>query len=353
VCRLDLIVLVGPPLAAAAWRARGGGRPFRLAALAGGPALLWSAFAFVYYGSIWPNTALAKLPANIGLAERVPQGLRYLADAAIADPVTVLVIGAAVARAWWRAADQALAVGSIAALAYVVAVGGDFMTGRFLSALAVVAIAILARHVAWDRRRAAAVATASLALGLVMPQSPLRVWQQPRAGDPLVTHGAGIADERAFYAPYTSAVAAWRGSHPRDHPWAQGGRTLAVAPTVFVYEGVGLLGYYAGPGVHIVDPMALTDPLLARRPANSPWRIGHFRRFVPRGYIERLQACVARAFPDDHVAPPTATCVDAPPRVVPMDAAVAASYARIAAITQLPLSDPRRTALLWAGGLDW
>ena len=54
-------------------------------------------------------------------------------------------------------------------------------------------------------------------------------------------------------------------------------------------QALGLYGYYAGPGVHILDVVALTDPLLARLPARSGrWRIGHFERAIPPGYARSL-----------------------------------------------------------------
>jgi arabinofuranosyltransferase len=226
------------------------------------------------------------------------------------------------------------------------------MTGRFLSAPAIVAIAILAPYVSWPPRRAAAVATAALAIGLAMPQSPLRVWRQPRPGDPLVSHGHGILDERAVYAPYTGVVPVLtRGVHPRDHPWAVGGRAMGAMPRVATFEAVGLLGYYAGPGLHVVDPMALTDPLLARLPADRPWRIGHFRRTLPEGYVGMLEACIANAFPGRAVAPPVATCLDVPEALTTMPGPEGAKYQRIAAFTQLPLWDARRLTALRRGGL--
>jgi arabinofuranosyltransferase len=352
--RLDLVVLIGPPLAAAAWQARRGGYPLlvRSVLLAAGPLVLWWAFAFVYYGSIWPNTALAKLPSNVGLSERLPQGLRYLVDAAVVDPLTVVVITSATVWAWWRDEARAAAVGLTASLCYVVAVGGDFMTGRFLSAPAIVAVAFLVRSARWTGRGAAVVAAASVALGLAMPQSPLRVWQQPQVGDAIVSHGAGIVDERAVYAPYTSVIAAAGGTRPSDHPWARGGRAMAVAAQVVTFEAVGLLGYHAGPGIHIVDPMALTDPWLARLPADRPWRVGHLRRTIPVGYVDFLRACVANAFPGHAIAPPSRTCLD--PDMQPstaMDPPTAEAYTRIATLTQLPLTDARRLAQLRRGGL--
>ena len=53
-----------------------------------------------------------------------------------------------------------------------------------------------------------------------------------------------------------------------------------------------MTGYAAGTDEIIVDLLALSDPLLARLPVRDPedWRIGHFRRTVPDGYMERLTA---------------------------------------------------------------
>ncbi len=57
---------------------------------------------------------------------------------------------------------------------------------------------------------------------------------------------------------------------------------------VYIYDTIGMPGFYAGPGRHIVDVWALSDPLLARLPAQPKWRIGHYTRTVPHGYIESL-----------------------------------------------------------------
>ena len=103
VCGLDLLALTGPPLIAAVWARReetGRAGAARLALVAAAPLLAWSAFAFFYYGTVVPNTALAKLPPNIGLLERIRGHCAILADAAAVDPVTVATIGATAAWAW-------------------------------------------------------------------------------------------------------------------------------------------------------------------------------------------------------------------------------------------------------------
>ena len=58
-----------------------------------------------------------------------------------------------------------------------------------------------------------------------------------------------------------------------------------------VSDGPGLAGFAAGPGVHTIDPMALTDPLLARiafRPGGD-WRPGHLTRPCRDGYPESVE----------------------------------------------------------------
>jgi hypothetical protein len=54
---------------------------------------------------------------------------------------------------------------------------------------------------------------------------------------------------------------------------------------------VGFFGYYAGPEVHVVDLLALNDPLLARLPPSDQRSgLGHLGRMVPDGYIETLES---------------------------------------------------------------
>ena len=61
---------------------------------------------------------------------------------------------------------------------------------------------------------------------------------------------------------------------------------------VVVRDAVGFFGFAAGPDVHVVDQAGLGDALLARLPPEQrpQWRIGHFFRTVPPGYVESLAA---------------------------------------------------------------
>ena len=39
----------------------------------------------------------------------------------------------------------------------------------------------------------------------------------------------------------------------------------------------------------MIDTRALADPLLARLPVSAGWRIGHFTRELPLGYLESVK----------------------------------------------------------------
>jgi hypothetical protein len=55
---------------------------------------------------------------------------------------------------------------------------------------------------------------------------------------------------------------------------------------------IGTYGIEFGPKFHIVDESALTDRFLAQqefKASNFEWRIGHFTRPVPSGYLEAIR----------------------------------------------------------------
>ena len=163
------------------------------------PGLSWVAFATVYYGAPLPNTALAKL-GHAPLSQNLNQGLDYLTNSIQLDPVllpvTALGLGVALVRMRKSLVLAAFALGSALYLAYVVSIGGDFMSGRFLTVPFLVAVAAL---VATGRRAVLAVLPIALVLGLLSATGPLRTttsFHAPNWDD------AGIADERGWYYPH-------------------------------------------------------------------------------------------------------------------------------------------------------
>jgi len=290
--RLDALLIVLPALGWAFWQRRSW-RALGWLALGFLPLVAWTAFSLFYYGFPFPNTAYAKLATGIAAADLARQGMSYLLNSLRWDPLTLVVIAAAVALAVYRrrTGGLAIAAGIVLYLLYVVSIGGDFMSGRFLTLPLLAAVGLLladsgrAETATHPTRRTIASAATLILILSAAGHLPVLLAGSP-TGDAARRDG-DIADERAYYTPYTGLFA-----DRILHPWAEQGLVLrAEGPAVVEHGNVGFLGYYAGPAVHIIDRNGLTDPLLARLPVRDPagWRIGHFRREVPAGYADTLQ----------------------------------------------------------------
>jgi arabinofuranosyltransferase len=348
--RLDLALLIAPGMAVEIYRSR------RLRwqeivaplALASVPVILWHLFALFYYGFALPNTAYAKLGTGIPAAELIAQGLRFLGQSFRDDPVTLLTIAAAALAGLWRPTAQTAAIACAMALSlgYIVRAGGDFMSGRFLTPAFLCAVMLLAKRLPnrWPAAVPVAIA-ATLAVSIARPMSPLRMGT-PFVQDSNLDLGNGIADERGVHYPATGFVAMLRGLRYTHHMWA---RKPVVMPTVDTVGAIGLFGYTSGPALHVIDPLALADPLLARLDIahGNGWRIGHFWRTPPEGYEQTVRACVGRLFPRAVIKPPSGNCLPYWNEVNHFrDPRLAEAYHELMLITQGPLTDRARLAAI-------
>jgi len=287
-CRLDLLLLLGPALIFQ-WRsARGQAGRWQALLVGFLPLLIWEVSATLYYGSPLPNSVQAKLGAR-PVTELAPQGLLYLWNSLRWDPVLLLACGLGIGpslialRRDWRPSGG-LALGGLLYIVYVVLVGGDFMSGRFLTEPFVLALVLLVHAESLPRQAVRVLAAAALCQGLLHPYSP---W---RSGSDF-THDqwddAAIADERGYYYNDTGLLYLWK--HGRE-PVKPGRGTPTEERRVVVMETVGIDGYTEGPMVHIVDKLALGDPLLSRLPCTDDMaRVGHWKREPPIGYAASLR----------------------------------------------------------------
>jgi arabinofuranosyltransferase len=279
--RIDAGLLVLPAFAVAAYR-----RPLRphvLATIAGFvPIAIWETFSVIYYGFPFPNTAYAKLSTGISQLALLRQGMHFFANVATTDPITFATVLAALAaviprrtRRFWP-----LSLGVALYLVYILRIGGDFMTGRFFAAPFFMAVLVLCRMPLprpWIAR-VALIATLVLVRFLVS------------LVDFGVSMSHGITDQRQLYSEGTRLITQAEFPLAERHEARRGLELQVNGPDVFEWGMIGMTGYFAGPKIHIIDVFALTDPLLARRPANPGSRIGHFRRRVPAGYVESLRS---------------------------------------------------------------
>jgi arabinofuranosyltransferase len=315
-------------LALSVWSWRGA---IRTVALAAAIPALYEVFRAGYFGSLLPNTALAKEAGESHWAE----GGRYLADfvrvQALWIPLVVLVIAAlslVLARLVPKRLALLWAVTAAAGLmhaAWVVRVGGDFMHARLLLPdwfLLVLPLAALP----WTLLRRPV-----MLLGGVMLVG-WSVWATVSIAPAFQSKVApGVVDERTNY------VANTRNEHPvtlADHhrnvwtTWgwdarrrAEAGRNVLIYPswhqrsrvtparagTYLVWPNIGMLGYAAGPDVYVVDGYGLADPVAARL-QSSEERAGH-SKVMGLAWIEaRFSSRSARLSPDATAAARVLAC---------------------------------------------
>jgi arabinofuranosyltransferase len=331
--RLDLAPLLLPALA---WVFLQSPRRRTIAAMAAAfaPLLAWEAFSLFYFGSLLPNTAHAKVFGAADTASLLSQGLRYLAHTARVDPPTLVALGGALALslrgpAWARW----VALGAMLQVVYTLRVGGDFMAGRFLTAPLLAATIAAAASPALRAPRRMAAATLCLVLAAWATPFPAFLAGADYGHQPgWVARGSlfrgPVLDERGVYYPHTGLLKVLRhGGHPIE-TWTE----VPIPPPgggsgVLVSGRIGLLGLRAGPAWHIVDPLALADPFLARLPARhaaSP-RPGHYPRDLPAGYLDTLRTGTNQIAAAD----------------------LAALYDDLSLATRAPLFAPGRLGALW------
>lgn len=192
----------------------------------------------------------------------------------------------AISRGGWR---RWLGCGAVLYLLYVTRIGGDFMAGRFYAPMVTVSALFVAEALA-------GVAIRRLALGVLLfaqlsiPGLPLSLGTD-RTSNYVWTWNEQdqIADEKAYYFRYSGLRNVVSGTG------FDTGRELLDRDDLIVNPSMGRLGYASADRRIVVDPMALTDPLLARLPALPNARIGHFLRDLQPATSKRFGAAAIRS----------------------------------------------------------
>ncbi|MCH8804630.1 MAG: hypothetical protein IH986_00900 [Planctomycetes bacterium] len=171
--------------------------------------------------------------------------------------------------------------------------GAIVLTAGLLTSAALFGMLLL------DRARGIGVASAAAAVLLAGILSLLDLTPRRPEIPP-----SGIADEWAWYAGrwndnrFTGPA---RHPNPKFQEWIDLGRDAAAyarefGPIAMFWPAAGIFPYHAGPEVHVVDILGLTDAFVARCPARPDSRIGHIEHELPRGYLE--SRAVINVWPD-------------------------------------------------------
>lgn len=309
--RPDAIVLIAPAVAINLWLTR----QWKAAVLGMMPVILWTIFSLSYYGSPVPNTALAKVGTGLSASDTAVQAIHYFNWSYENDPITLLILAIGLFCGLTNKSCRPLAIGLLLFIFYLFYVGADYMGGRFLSAPVLLA-ALLVTTTASKRNMTA--------LTLLLFCSTLFLNASPITPTDYVHEEIkyGIADERGIYHQWLGLSPVIRNGSWKRHPWFLEGLS---PPGVYTRCTVGMAGYAGGPEVRWIDPLALTEPFLARLPSRSGARTGHYERALPNGYLESVLTG----------------------KNLIADPALHALYADVALATQAPLLTPPRIAAIW------
>lgn len=284
--RPDLLVLIGPFFVVLLLKTYQSVRKtIQVIAIVSLPVLIWIIFSMIYYGFPFPNTAYAKLGTGINLIEIIKQGGFYFIDSISRDPITLSTITFGLLVGFRLSIiGISLAVGCVFYLAYILLIGGDFMSGRFLTSPLLISAIIFSRSNI-SKPQVKIFSIAAGLLGLTNINANLLSGSSYPYNDKIISSN-GIADERGGYFQQRGLLLSSRDSfHYRE--WNE----KEIKDVRVACGGIGYASIESGPSTHFVDECALADPLLARLPAqyNPKWRIGHFTRQIPINYLESIK----------------------------------------------------------------
>ncbi len=318
--RLDTLLFYLPVLIYEWWQEKDKWRATTQIALGFTPLVAWEIFSLIYYGFPFPNTYYAKAQNYVPLAQEIWGGLNYFFFTLKFDPLTWVVIIAALVVVFWQREKRGitLAIGMLLYLAYILQIGGDFMGGRFLSTAFLAATLLLLIYLfsKINLRKHWLLLPAVLALSAIASSPTYYLYAKGFE----TSRWNGVVDERMVYHttdflrvedlyafnsdPAHSVLnkvaffvrSLSRGTLFRfeaEHDWVDLGRELRAQAEeqgkLYLPQGAnGFTGYYAGPDVYLIHGLAITDGFLARVPPiyNPNWRSGHFMRLIPAGYLE-------------------------------------------------------------------
>lgn len=275
------------------------------------PLILWEIFSLFYYGFLFPNTKYAKLNTGISQEEYFGQGINYVIDFFARDLVSLLVIIFSfilVLIVGFKRQNQqsgiisAIALGNFFYILYVITIGGDFMSGRFfalplfISAYLIYEITLANKFCQNHKILIYCLVGSLIYLRLFFIAIPAMA----------VVNKYGIADKKMWYKD-NRLIDLDKMKINQDvsyHMWFKEAlKDKNNGQKYQAIDNIGIYGYYSAPDKILIDHLALSDPFLARIPMSrkngEKWRIGHFYRDIPQGYIEaRVNGDFSKMSPD-------------------------------------------------------
>ena len=253
------------------------------------PFIIWEIFSFIYYGSLFPNTMLAKLNTEYAASEYIKRGISYLGQSFLFDPLVILCPICLVIftinkykNVKKNEEKNKLFItisGIVLYFLYIIYIGGDFMLGRHFTLIFFLSIFIFMDTLFCnnsDHSKCSRILVVIMICSVLIKMFAFRV-------DMEFEYYCG--DERAVYIPYTGLVEV-----VEDYIEDKDVEIIGKCPHRGIQWFYGNESFLWGEEVINSYEERLYDPLLVRLPAirTEDWTIGHMEREFPEGYQETL-----------------------------------------------------------------
>ena len=247
------------------------------------PAIGWLIISLWYYGFPFPNSAYAKLGHEIVVMELMAQGQLYFLDSMSQDPLTLvtIVLGLALSiRA--SAITKAISLGIVLYLLYVLLIGGDLLSGRFLTTPLLMACVVISRT-PLSNKLATFISIPLIVLAISNMSSTVLSNYSSRGSALLL----GNIDDRLSLNYGQDNLMNLVDRATFLYPERKSMLEPEVAVTCKAYPGIS-----KGPDLELINPCGPSDPLIARLPARQDQtrKLGYFQRELPLGYIESVRS---------------------------------------------------------------
>lgn len=262
------------------------------------PLFVWEIFSIIYYGFPLPNTFYAKLNTGIRQSDLIKQGGLYFLNSLLIDPITLFVIFSALILNLISLLNKEknifsfISIGIILYLLYVLYIGGDFMSGRFFACCIPFSLFALSNLIKGQK----IVFVFLFFFIFLYLNSPFySIYNFNVENKIIAEYPVQIISEREFYYPVTGLLNVLaKGKKVIDESgYAKDAKRIRNSNKQQRQTGmsiaIGILGFYAGPEVYIIDQASIADAFTARLPVSQRWRIGHFAREWPEGYEKTLR----------------------------------------------------------------
>lgn len=292
--RLDTVIAYVPVFLLLLWRHN---RQCNWKAILKGilPIVAWLGFSLFYYGFVFPNTMYAKLYTQAPFHKYWSFGIKYLLNYVVTDPVMAgvtvasFLLGLSVALLKPSYRGQVLggvAMGMALYCLYITRVGGSFVSCRFMSLPAFMALWIMLAYFQLEARgRYYKLALLTLPI-LSITFFAITGYAKPEKLAEKLTPAVRFRGKGDFFGD------AYRKESSTYYDWKSlwdntpiKNNQPSYSRHLIVQCSVGHVGFYAARRAYLIDTCGLADALLARLPAPNFSMIGHAERKVPQGYL--------------------------------------------------------------------